>query len=187
MTKSSIKLDKIPLTTKELREKGISESKIKALVKSDDLHRRSRGIYQNATVDFDDENQFKTATKLISGLSAIGLISALSFYNLTDEIPKQTWLIVEANKRTIRKDIRLFRCLKPYWNIGIINSSGYRITTLERTIVDLMIHQSKFGNLGHQALKKAIQSKKTTLSKIIDMAESLGVGHRISPYIQALL
>jgi hypothetical protein len=35
-------------------------------------------------------------------------------------------------------------------------------------------------------LKRALKDRKTTLSKIVDMAERLGVGHSIAPIIYVL-
>ena len=176
-----------PVRLNELTGRGLTRNEIKTLVDSDKISKISHGIYQSSDIDNDDENQFKVATKLISGPSAVGLISALVFYNLTDEIPKKVWLIVEIKKRSIRKEIQLFRCKNPHWNIGIINADGYKITNLERTIIDLINYQSRFGNTGIQALKKALHEKRTTLQKIVNMAEDLGVGSRLSPYIQVLL
>ncbi len=63
---------------------------------------------------------------------------------------------------------------------------GYLITSLERTIVDAIILKKKFGNLGIEALKKALKEKRTTASKIMDMASKLDADELVLPYLQAL-
>jgi predicted transcriptional regulator of viral defense system len=180
------KIGNTPITSKELERLGISRAAIKALTKEDKLLRVGRGVYQLPSVELDHESLYRAATKRIKGQSAVCLMSALSHYNLTDEIPKQTWLLVNIDRRSIHKDIRLYRSNNPRWKIGIEKVDGYKITSLERTIVDAIILKKKFGNLGIEALKKALKEKLTTASKIMDMAAKLGADERVLPYLQAL-
>lgn len=183
------KLDKIgdaPVTRKELERLGISRNALTSLIKEDKLLRVGRGVYQLPSVELDNESLFRGATKRIKGRSAVCLISALSHYNLTDEIPKQTWLLVGVNGRTYQKDIRLYRSRNPNWTIGIIKGDGYQITSLERTIVDAILLKKKFGNLGIEALKVALKENLTTASNIMDMASNLDADELVLPYLQAL-
>lgn len=176
-----------PVTAKELEGRGLSRNELERLLADGEIVRLGRGIYQLASADIGDENQFRAATKRIRGPSSVCTLSALAHYNLTDEIPKQVWLMVGAGRKSSLKDVRLFRTRNPRWNIGIESADGYKITSVERTIVDCLSYQHKFGNLGVDALKRALKDKKTTLSKIVDIAERLGVGHKIAPIIQVLL
>lgn len=182
-------LDKIgnsPITRKELERLGISRNALESLIKEDKLLRVGRGVYQLPSVELDNESLYRAATKRIKGRSAVCLMSALSHYNLTDEISKQTWLLVDASGRSYHKDIRLYRSRNPNWKIGIAKADGYLITSLERTIVDAVILKKKFGNLGIEALKKALKEKLTTASKIMDMASKLDADELVLPYLQAL-
>ncbi len=96
------------------------------------------------------------------------------------------WLLVGVDRKSNLKDIRIFRTRNPYWKVGVTEEDGYRITSLERTIVDCLSYQYKFGHLGFEAVKRALKAKKTTLSKIMEMAERLEVGHKILPVVQVL-
>jgi predicted transcriptional regulator of viral defense system len=176
-----------PATAKELEGQGLSRNELERLLADGEIVRLGRGVYQLASADIGDENQFRAATKRIRGQSSVCTLSALAYYNLTDEIPKQVWLMVDAGRKSSLKDVRLFRTRKPHWNIGIEAADGFKITTVERTIVDCLSYQHKFGNLGVDALKRALKDKKTNLSKIVDMAERLGVGHKIAPFIRVLI
>jgi len=180
------RIGKEPVTAKELEKKGISRNELRRLVRTDEILRVGRGVYQLATADFGDESQFQAASKRIRGRSAVCLLSALAFYNLTDEIPKQVWLLVDANRRSSLKDIRLFRSHKPRWKVGLQEAEGYRITNVERTIVDCITYEHKMGNLGIDALKRAILEKKTTAGRVMDMAVLLKVADRILPFIRML-
>lgn len=180
------RIGKTPITTKELERQGISRNEIQGLVQAEKILRIGRGVYQLSEVELSDENQYRAATKRIKGPTAVCLLSALAHYNLTDEIPKRVWLLVDANRKSYLKDVRLFRSHKPRWKVGIMEAEGYRITTLERTIVDAILYQHKLGTLGTDALKKALSAKQTTASKIMEMAERLGVAERVLPYLQVL-
>jgi predicted transcriptional regulator of viral defense system len=175
-----------PVTAKELEGLGLSRSELERLLADGEIVRLGRGVYQLASNDIGDENQFRAATKRIRGRTSVCTLSALAYYNLTDEIPKQVWLMVGIGRKSNLKDVRLFRTRNPHWNIGVDAADGYKITSVERTIVDCLSYQHKFGNLGVDALKRAIKDKKTTLNKIADIAERLGVGHKIAPIIQVL-
>lgn len=177
----------MPITAKKLDRMGVSRNDLKRLLADNKLLRLGRGVYQPVSSDLGDENLFRAATLRIQGPSSVCLVSALAFYNLTDEIPKKTWLLVDVNRKTYLKDIRLFRSHNPHWKVGIAEEKGYRITNLERTIVDCLTYQAKLGNIGIEGLKRALKSKQTTLTKIANMAEQLKVGHRIAPYIRVLV
>lgn len=180
------KIGNSPVTRKELERLGISRNVLESLIKEDRLLRVGRGVYQLPSIELNHESLYRAATKRIKGRSAVCLMSALSHYNLTDEIPKQTWLLVDANGRSYHKDIRLYRSRSPNWKIGIVKADGYRITSLERTIVDAISLKKKFGNLGIEALKRALREKLTTASKVMDMASKLDIDKLVLPYLQAL-
>lgn len=176
----------MPFTTRDLKRLGLLPNDLRRLLRNGEVLRIGRGVYQVTSSDLDEENQFRGATKRIRGPSAVCLLSALSFYNLTDEIPRKVWLMVEATRRSYQRDIRLFRSRDPRWKVGIDDADGYRITNVERTIVECLVHQKKLGDLGIEALKRAVKDKKTQLGRVMDMAKKLDVAHRVLPYIQAL-
>jgi predicted transcriptional regulator of viral defense system len=187
MTKLPAKLRKIPFTTKEAAKLGISFYDLGKLVASGAVEQVARGIYRTAGGDIDEEEQFRIATLRVDQPAVICLVSALSYYHLTDTIPKKTWIMVPDTKRTTDRSLKLYRTRNPHWDIGIESHDGYRMTTIERTLVDCLTQRSRLGSqLGIEALRKATTSKKTTLGKILDMAIKLEINHRIAAYIEAL-
>lgn len=135
----------------------------------------------------EQENQYIMATLRCGKPSAICLLSALEHYHLTDEIAKQIWVLVPAPKRVISKDLKLIRSRDPQWNVGIHKTRDYWMTTLERTLVDCLLCKRL---IGHQvalaALKQALSQKKVKLGQVYDVANAMGVAHRIRPIIEAL-
>ena len=168
-------------------EHGLSFYELGKLVASGVVEQVARGIYRKSGGDIGEEDQFRIATLRVGAPSAICLVSALSHFHLTDTIAKQVWILVPDDKRTTERTIKPFRARKPQWEIGIETFDGYSITTLERTLVECLTNRSRIGSqIGLDALRKAVGSKKTTLGKVMDMARQLGASHRILPYIEAL-
>ena len=176
-----------PFTYQQALKKGLNQYALNCLLEQGTIERVARGVYQNIGEDLSDEVLFCRATKLVGSQSAICLLSALSYYQLTDLIPKQIWLMVPDSKRTTSTSVKLFRTRRPKWNTGIEKHCGYNITSLERTIVDSLTNKSVISKrVGLDALKLAVKEKKTSLNKIIKISIALEVKHLIFPYIEAL-
>ena len=145
-------------------------------------------MYCKTATDMDEETQFRVATVRVGTPSAICLLSALAYYDVTDTIPNKTWIMVPNSKRSKHRDLKLFRSRAPAWDEGIDNRDGYAITTAERTIADSLAYRTQLGTqIAVEALRRAVAAKITTLGTIMDMAVRLGTAHRIRPYIEALL
>jgi predicted transcriptional regulator of viral defense system len=176
-----------PFSPKDINELGITQAQLIQLLHNESIHRLSRGVYVLSGADLSDEAQFRAATMRIDGPSAVCLVSALAYYGITDHIPKKVWLLVPEDKHSAHKDLRLLRSRNPKWKVGIDSHKGYKITNIERSIVDALTTKRALGfSIGVSALKSALQNKKTSLDKIIKMATQLGVDHRVMSYIEAL-
>ena len=143
-------------------------------------------MYRDAKRDDHGEEAFRNATALVGKLSAICLLSALSEHGITELIPKPTWIMVPAPKRTTASQIRLVRKRDPNWRIGISRKNGYSITTIERTFVDTLCSSDPGMDEGLAALKKARRQRLTTPTKIAEAARQLGVFDRLLPYLRAV-
>jgi len=166
---------------------GISRYALQKKTESGEWERIARGWYRAPVGDYSDDHIFQSVAMRVGAPCAICLISALAYYDLTDIIPRKTWVMVPADRRTKYKDIRLLRTRNPEWKIEIEKIGPFHITSVERTLVDALIHRAIIGGqIGIEALRRAIRDKKTTLGKVMDTAVKLGVDHRIKSYIEAL-
>lgn len=181
------RLTTAPFSIAQAEEHGISRYQLYRLVKKGVLERLERGIFRIPAMDIDEEDSFRAATLTVGPTSAICLLSALSYYNLTEEIPHQTWVMVEQNKRASQKSLKLIRTAHPKWNIDVEQHAGYRITSIERTLIECLIGHRFLGKmLGIESLKKALLQKKTTLNKIISTASRLGNINKIQKILEIL-
>ena len=177
-----------PFTYRDARKHGITPYAISSYLAEGVAERVERGLYRATGGDLTEEDLYRQATMRAGEPAVVCLLSALSHYELTDTIPKRVWLMVEASKRIRSENIRLYRARDPRWKIGVIAKDGFSITSIERTIVDALSLKALLPvRLGIDALKKAIATKKTTASKVMYIADDLGVKHRVLPYIEAVI
>lgn len=176
-----------PFKLKEGEEAGIPRSVIRSWLDDDIIERIAHGTYKSTDDEYDSENAYIEATAIVGCTSAVCLLSALELYNLTDQIPKKTWLMVPVDKKTTNEKIRLLRSRNPMWKIGIIKEDGYQVTSVERTLVDCLIYRKAIGSsVAIDAIKEALRTKKAKLVDIIKMAKKMKVYHRIELIIEAL-
>jgi predicted transcriptional regulator of viral defense system len=176
---------KRPFSYQEALQRGLSRRTLQRWLKEERIERIERGLYR-AVGEEVREDAFRAATALVGEPSAICLLSALSEYNLTDIIPRNTWVMVPAPKRSTSARLRLVRKRTPHWNVGVVRKTGYSITSVERTIVDTMLSVEPGLDEGLAALKKALRQKLTSPARIAETAQKLGVYERLLPYLRAL-
>jgi predicted transcriptional regulator of viral defense system len=179
-------LKKQSFTYQEALTKGVTRYGLIKLLEMGEIERVGRGIYQSVDIELSQQLQFQEATLQLGSPSAICLISALDYFSLTDLVPTQVWVMVDDNKRTSLKHLKLLRCRQPNWNIGIKKKKGYWVTSLERTLVDCLVYKKQVSrSVAIEALRLSLNEKRTTLHKIISMAEKLKVFHLIYPTLEA--
>lgn len=191
MTKTSVTIPKTIMkrifTAADAKSEGISRYQIELLLGQGSIERLGRGVYRKNGGDVPQEEWFRVATLWVGEPSAICLISALAYYNLTDEIPKQTWIMVPQAKLSRHKGLRLVRLRSPHWNLGIEKHDKFWITSVTRTVVDSFLHSRIVGNqIAISALKTSIEEELTTVRAVYEMALKLGVGKRLLPYVELM-
>lgn len=172
-----------PFSLREALACGVSRPTLERLLKHEFIERVSRGVYRISKISPLPEDDYRAATHVVGKPSAICLFSALVEYGLSDQILKNVWIMVGAEKRTKAKNVRTVRVRQPRWNVGIVKKNGYWITSIERTIVDSICSRSVGLDVSINALKTALKKKITTGGRISDVAKKLGVLKRITPYL----
>jgi len=177
-----------PVSFSELRERGMSQYDINNLLKAEKLLRVEKGVYQLAEQDYSEYAQAQAASLQMGQPCAVCLISALSHHGLTDNIPNKVWLFVPENKPTAHQNIRAVRSRSPRWDVGIMEEEGFKMTNLERTVIDAFRYKRIVGlSTATEALRRALQGKKTNVNELYDMAKKLKYSKQISPYLEAYI
>ena len=154
-------LKKPYFTSSEAKNLGVHPSILSHYVKTGHLKRIKRGVYQS--VNYDNPSLFQwhdliEAVHTIKG-GVICLISALSIYELTEEIPRKYWIAIPHETSTHqRRSLKIVRYRNMHLGKTEIKLEGVIVPIFdrERTIIDA------FRLLSHEI---AIKALKTALSK----------------------
>lgn len=183
---SKLKKKKV-FTLAEAEAIGLTRQDLAKLVKQEKLLRMGRGIYSHPQAPVDREIDFQVACSKLGPDVVVGGLSALYYYNLTEQVPQQVWVLVPSTKKTRSKDYRLIRTKTPL-NKAIIEGQGYKIVSLERAIVEGFKLATKIGErIAIKAAKTAIQQKRTNLKKIGTTAREIGLDSYITKYFEAII
>jgi predicted transcriptional regulator of viral defense system len=173
----------------EARKVGISHTAIYRLVGRGNIVKLARGIYAIAgeRLAVGESADFTIACKKFRSQSIIGGVTALFHYGLIDEVPNQLWLLVPPSIRTTDPKYYLIRTKRDLTQ-GISKFDSYKITSLERTLIDALVFSSKIGErLAKQAVIRALRRNVTSSSKIFSMAETLNALRIVERHWQSIL
>lgn len=175
-------------TLKQAKAVGVEQPTLSRLVKKGFIQRVGRGLYLHPKTKMPlDTVDFQMACAKFGAESAIGGLSALFHYNLTDQAPNQIWVIVPSEKKSKEKLYRPIRT-KSKSKAGILVKDGYRITDIERTLVEALKLSSKIGErTAIGAIRTAISKKMTNEVKIGKMAKALGLESVFRRYFEVIV
>lgn len=135
------RLNKAIITTRDARRVHVSSSSLSRLASSGVISRVARGVYLNTRateqIPIHIEDLISSVKSVRYG--AICLISALSYYKLTNEIPRENWISIPQNfNPRKRRNIRFVKL--PDYKLGLkllrIKGVTVKIYDEEMTIVD---------------------------------------------------
>lgn len=153
------------------------------------IERVSRGIYKIKEIEFDQDFEWEdlalTAMSIPNGI--ICLISALCYYDLTDEIMREFWIAVPHSTTAPERDnahiVRMRNTTLGQITVKIGNDD-VKIFDRERTIIDAFRYLDKEIALkALQAYLKTTKEIKPDLKKLRKYAKTLRVD--LTSYIMA--
>jgi len=193
MNKNIKKLIKKPFfTIKEAEKKGISRRMLSYYVGNGEMERIARGIYCSSHYSTDEKNlqweELAIAVNNIRG-GVICLISALIYYDLTDEIMKEFWIAVDNNHSKAKFPLcRIIRMRNMAIGVNTIKMAGLKVKIFdkERTVIDsfrLLDFETAM-----KALKKYLQggNEKPNINKLNRYVKELRAS-KVQDYITALI
>lgn len=172
------------LSLTELIETGLTQQDVSRLVASKHIKRIGRGLYLHPKSRLTTNPDFEVAAIKFGSRSAIGGLSALFHYNLCDQAPMETWVLVPPEKRTSVVGFRLVRTKTPL-DKGIVEHKHYRIVSVERAVLESLKLMTKIGErVAIRAARQALASKQTSEIKIGNTAKELGLENVWKKYFE---
>ena len=172
-------------TLKEAGKYKVSSQLLSYYVKQDKLKRISYGVYAfKDSLSFDFHSLLKEKLACIPQ-GIVGLESALKIYGLTDENPDVFHLIVPLSNVPKRKiaDVKFYRMKDNIYKKHTINISGLPVSSLERTIIDLL----RFGYSVSFVSSVIEDSKKKTIPIPIGKVRKLAPLYRVKGKVSRLM
>jgi predicted transcriptional regulator of viral defense system len=125
----------------------------------------------------------------------ICLLSALSFHELTTQLPFEVWMAVNRRAASPRVDavpLRLVRFSGAALHVGIeehqIEGVAVRVTSLVRTVVDCFRYRNKYGvDIAVEALRDAVYERRATVGQVAECAAQLRMRNVMRPYLDMLV
>jgi len=182
------------LRTSEAIKHGIHPRTLYYMRDHNHLDVLCRGTYRLSGLEpITNMDLITVATKVESGV--ICLISALSYHEITTEIPHEIYMAI--SRRTFypklkHPPIRFFRFSENAFRAGIethvMNGMNVKIYSAEKTIADCFKYRNKLGlDVVLEALKLWRKNKNARIDKLMEYANICRVHNIIKPYVEAIL
>jgi len=182
------------LRPRDLAPLGLHPSNLAVLFNQGVLARSGRGLYTLAEGDWTEHHSLVETSRRVPG-ATIGLLSALRFHGLTNEMPHQIWIFVSRKARKPRVDypsLRIFRCEPEHLLEDTIQpcieGTDVHITNVPRTIADCFLHRRAVGiEVAILALRQALQQRLCSPAELSRAARKRRAWNTMRPYLEALL
>lgn len=180
-TAEAIKLGIHPTYLYRLRDAGILES-------------LGRGVFRLASMPDFSEPDLVLATKRVPQ-GVICLISALSYYELTTQIPHFVYIALPRTSRLPQAGHPPLRCFwysKGAYEAGVetISVNGFlvKMYSIEKTLADCLKFRQKIGmDVVLEALKEYWRKGRTDLDKLYDYAKICRVEKILQPIMETIV
>lgn len=173
---------------------GFHPDSLNLLEKEGKVEKIARGLYRETNYPAGSHPDLVIAA-LQAPRGVVCLLSALSFYEVTSEIPKYVDLAIpqgtHANKINY-PPVKFYRFGAKTWKAGIeeheIEGHRIRVYSLAKTVADCFKFRNKIGmDVTRDALKVAVMEKGIKPKEIIQYAKICRVANIIKPILEVIL
>ena len=179
------------LRASEAVELGIHLTTLQRMVEDGYLIKDARGLYRLADVQLGDPDLITVS--ILVPKSVICLISALSFHNLTTQIPRRIYIALPRSVKTPKIEyppIEAIHLSKGSYQAGIeehiLDGIAVCIYDKEKTIADCFKFRNKIGlEVAIEALQDYLTLSDKNFSKLAKYSKINRVKNVITPYINA--
>lgn len=178
--------------TSEITAAGFDRVALTRSVKNGEIRRLSRGIYAVSDHELTEWHDLAEISKS-SPKAVVALVSALSFHEISTQMPYETWIALPRGARVpaLNRNLNITRFSEPGYSAGIeeheIEGVNVRIYSPAKTITDCFRMRSKVGyDVAVEALKEGWKLRKFTMDDLIKYAEVNKVDKIMRPYIEAI-
>jgi len=180
------------LRMSEAIKEGITRYTLYKMRDNSVVEQVSRGIYRLTDLPLISQPDLVTVS-LRFPRAVICLISALSFHEITTQIPHEVSVAVPRNARMPSLDyppVHAYKFSAEAFKAGIekhqIDGVAVQIYSVEKTLADCFKYRNKLGmDVALEALKIYRSQKKLKMDKLLEYARVCRVERIMKPYLEA--
>ena len=154
------------------------------------LQKTSLGLYSLPDSEIDENANLVEVAKRVPN-AVIGLLSALSYYGITTQIPHEIWIIVPRGAWKPKIDyppLLLTYVSGPAYFYGVqehvLNGVTVKIYSPAKTVADCFKFRNKVGlDVAIESLREVWRTKKATMNELIEAAKINRVLNIMRPYL----
>jgi len=181
------------IQARDLEKKGITRNYLYKLHKDGLLIKAGRGLYMLPD-SIDEQISLIEVAKRVPN-SVVCLISALSFYRLTTQLPHEVWLALPRGAWRPRIEypkLNLTFVSEPAWSSSVLvnNINGVRVKVYSpaKTVADCFKFRSKVGlDVAIEGLRAVWRTRQATMEELVEAAKIDRVFRIMRPYLEAIV
>ena len=178
----------------DLIQAGFYKAIISEALDSGAIERINHGIYSLAEIP-DSSHPDLVAVSIVVPKGVICLISALSFHEVTDEIPHYIDVAIPSQSREKKVQnfpLRYYHFSQKTWESGTeehdIDGHKIKVYSLAKTIADCFKFRNQIGaDVARSAVKNALEQKKVSHREIMRYASICRVTNIMKPILETLI
>ncbi len=180
--------------TEELLGNGVHPRDIKKLVSEGVIIRLKNGVYRLKGIPFSSNRSFIDVFYAIKE-SVVCLLSALSFYELTDFVPSYVDVAIPRGMwkpRMKYPPVRIHYFSGDFYKKGIVeyeeDEMKFRIYTVEKTICDIFRYGNRIGkDIIKESLRRYLNREDRNLELLFEYSKVCKVESVIKRWIEAMI
>lgn len=181
------------LRTREAQALGVNGNTLLRMRDLGEIERIERGLYAFPNALKDTFQTWALVAKKMPK-AIICLLSALTYHNLTTELPGKVWIALPSKSRVSRMDYPRLEVvyLSDPDSYGVaqikIDKVPVKVTNEARTVADCFKFRNKIGtDIAVSALKDYWRARRGTIPELMEAAEHCRVKHIMQPYLEAII
>jgi predicted transcriptional regulator of viral defense system len=180
------------IQAKDIEGLGITRYYLSKLCEKGLLTKSGRGMYMHPDTPITEHHNLVEVSKKIP-TAVVCLISALSFHEITTQIPHEIWIAVPRDTWRPKMDyppLNYTVLSKEAYRFGVqemtINGVMVKIYSPSKTVADCFKFRNKVGlDVAIEALREAWRSRKVTMDELVEAAKINRVLNVMRPYMEA--
>ena len=173
---------------------GITRNTLYSMRDSGLVVQMARGLYRLAEMAPLSQSDLVTVAAKVPR-AVVYLVSALSFHEMTTQIPHEVWIAIPRNSEPPRLNyppIRVSRLTDIAFKTGIekhaVDGKTVSVYSREKTLADCFSRRNEVGlDVAIEALKLYMARGKAKVDLIMEYATQLRVAKTMRPYLEAIL